>query len=109
MTPFVGSAGNALNRVILSAVGTVIWGITSVGIGAAQNFTQANKLAFWFNMHWHALMRASASQVFLHGLCSQFMHVCVRNIIQALLAKQKRLRRADCFLPKRDLQREAGI
>ena len=40
MTPFVGSAGNALNRVILSAVGTVIWGITSVGLGAARSFAQ---------------------------------------------------------------------
>ncbi len=40
MTPFVGSAGNALNRVILSAVGMCIWGITSVGIGAAQSFAQ---------------------------------------------------------------------
>ena len=40
MTPFVGSAGNALNRVILSAIGTLIWGITSVGIGAAQSFAQ---------------------------------------------------------------------
>ena len=76
MTPFVGSAGNALNRVILSAVGTVIWGITSVGIGAAQNFTQANKLAFWFNMHWHALMRASASQVLLAWLV-QPVHACL--------------------------------
>lgn len=43
MTPFVGSAGNALNRVILSAVGTVIWGVTSVGLGAAQSFTQVRK------------------------------------------------------------------
>ena len=40
MTPFVGSAGNALNRVILSAVGTLIWGITSVGIGAANSFAE---------------------------------------------------------------------
>ena len=42
MTPFVGSAGNALNRVILSAVGTVIWGVTSVGLGAARSFAQVN-------------------------------------------------------------------
>ncbi|CAL5220314.1 g2303 [Coccomyxa viridis] len=45
MTPFVGSAGNALNRVILSAVGTVIWGVTSVGLGAAQSFAQAAAFA----------------------------------------------------------------
>lgn len=42
MTPFVGSAGNALNRVILSSIGTLIWGITSVGIGAAQSFAQVS-------------------------------------------------------------------
>ncbi|KAK9916592.1 hypothetical protein WJX75_004633 [Coccomyxa subellipsoidea] len=40
-TPFVGSAGNVLNRIFLAAAGTFIWGITSVGIGAARSFSQA--------------------------------------------------------------------
>ncbi|CAL8470603.1 g10145 [Coccomyxa elongata] len=41
VTPFVGTAGNVLNRIFLSAAGTLIWGITSVGIGSARNFSQA--------------------------------------------------------------------
>ena len=53
MTPFVGSAGNVFNRVILSAVGTVIWGVTSVGIGAAQTFAQARGSGLAPSMLWH--------------------------------------------------------
>jgi hypothetical protein len=41
-TPFVGSAGNVLNRIFLAAAGTFIWGITSVGIGAARSFSQVS-------------------------------------------------------------------
>jgi hypothetical protein len=40
MTPFIGSAGNALNRIVLTSLGTAIWGATSAGIASAQNFEQ---------------------------------------------------------------------
>ena len=62
MTPFVGSAGNALNRVILSAVGTVIWGVTSVGLGAAQSFAQVGELPPIDPKSAAYILSASASQ-----------------------------------------------
>lgn len=58
-TPFVGTAGNVLNRIFLSAAGTLIWGITSIGIGASRTFQQvtlctylANSLIGVVTRHW---------------------------------------------------------
>ena len=40
MTPFVGAAGKTVNRISLATIGTVVWGITNVGIGLASTFRQ---------------------------------------------------------------------
>lgn len=40
MTPFVGAAGKTCNRIFLAMIGTLIWGITNIGIGVASTFRQ---------------------------------------------------------------------
>ena len=40
MTPFAGAAGKMLNRIFLAMIGTLIWGITNIGIGLASTFHQ---------------------------------------------------------------------
>ena len=40
--PFVGVIGNLYNRLILIAIGTVIWGAMSVGMGFAANYQEAS-------------------------------------------------------------------
>lgn len=86
MTPFVGSAGNALNRVILSAVGTVIWGITSIGIGAAQNFAQVGDLAASIASHVSAAFLLAQLQA-RSSLEISFWHTCVEGApLQASVA-----------------------
>lgn len=40
MTPFVGAAGKTFNRIFLTMIGTLIWGITNIGIGLASTFHQ---------------------------------------------------------------------
>lgn len=40
MTPFVGAAGKAMNRNSLAMIGTLVWGITNIGIGLASTFRQ---------------------------------------------------------------------
>lgn len=40
--PFVGVIGNLYNRLILIAIGTVIWGAMSVGMGFAANYQEVS-------------------------------------------------------------------
>ena len=40
MTPIVGAAGKTFNRIILATIGTLIWGITNIGVGSALTFHQ---------------------------------------------------------------------
>ena len=44
--PFVGVIGNLCNRLILIAVGTMIWGAMSVGMGFAANFQEVSPVFF---------------------------------------------------------------
>ena len=38
--PFVGIAGNMINRIWLIALGTVLWGSMSAGLGFSANYAE---------------------------------------------------------------------